>query len=159
MRRYPFTVPGFARLTQGGGPGIVDRLRGALEPLVMSFIKTLAPDLRCRAVTTDAIHTLGGEEFPKEWWVRTSFVLADVPDGADAEELAWLSVEYSQWEESETWAVQAFLRVAEVEFSIGADSDGEPDVLQLRGVHLPSGDVTRIGDLLTAHFGAGSTTS
>jgi hypothetical protein len=159
MRRYPFTVPGFGRLTQGGGPGVVDRLRGALEPLVMSFIKSLAPDLPCRAVTTDAIHTLGGEEFPKEWWVRTSFVPAGVLDVADAKEVAWVSVEYSQWEESETWAVQVFLRVAEVEFSLGADSDGEQDVLVLRGMHLPSGDVTRIGEVLAAHFGEGSPTS
>jgi hypothetical protein len=124
----------------------------------MSFIKALEPDLRCRAVTTDAVHTLGGEEFPKEWWVRTSFVPADALDTADAKELAWVSVEYSQWEESETWAVQAFLRVAEVEFSLGADSDAEPGVLVLRGRHLPSGDVTRIGDVLVAHFGAGSPT-
>ena len=154
MRRYPFTVPGFGRLTEGGGPGVVDRLRGALEPLVMSLLKTLAPDLRCRAVTTDAVHTLNDSGFPKEWWVRTSFVPADVLDASEAKELAWVSVEYSQWEEEETWAAQAFLRVADVEFSVSADSDTESDILNLRGTHLPSGDVMRIEDVLSAHFGA-----
>lgn len=133
---------------------MVDRLRGALEPLVMSFMSSLAPQLRCRAVTTDAVHTLEGDEFPKEWWVRTSFVPADVHDAESAKELAWVSVEYSQWEDGETWAAQAFLRVADVEFSVSADSDTEKDVLNLRGVHLPSGDVARIEDVLSAHFGA-----
>ena len=154
MQRYPFTVPGFGRLIEEGGPGVVDRLRGALEPLVMSLIKTMDPELRCRAVTTDAIHTLQGAEYPKEWWVRTSFVPADVLDASEAKELAWVSVEYSQWEEEETWAVQAFLRIADVEFSVGADSDGDPDVVNLRGARLPSGDVSRIEDVLSAHFGA-----
>jgi len=153
MRRYPFAVPGFGRLTQDGGPGLVDRLRGALEPLVMSLIKTMDPDLRCRAVTTDAIHTLNGDEFPKEWWVRTSFVPADQPDASEATEVAWVSVEYSQWEEEETWAAQAFLRVADVEFSVSADSDTDKDVLHLRGIQLPSGDVAQIEDVLSAHFG------
>ena len=119
----------------------------------MSFIRTLAPDLRCRAVTSDAIHTLSSPEYPREWWVRTSFVPADVLDASTAKELAWVSVEYSQWEEGETWAAQAFLRVADVEFSVAADSDTERDVLNLRGVQLPSGDVARIEDVLSSHFG------
>ena len=38
MRRYPFTVPGMVRLTSGGGASVVDRLRGAMEPLVMAII-------------------------------------------------------------------------------------------------------------------------
>jgi hypothetical protein len=152
MRRYPFTVPGFGLLTAGGGPGVVDRLRGALEPLVLSLIQTLDPDLACRAVTTDAVHTLDGEEFPKEWWVRTAFVPADVLEPGSAREVAWVTVEYSQWEEEETWVTQAFLRVADVEFSLSADSDAEAEVLNLRAVHLPSGDVTRIGDVLMEHF-------
>ena len=133
---------------------MVDRLRGALEPLVMSLIKALEPELLCRAVTTDAVHTLNEEEYPREWWVRTSFVPADAPDAAAAKEVAWVSVEYSQWEEEETWVVQAFMRVADVEFSLSADNGSEPDVLNLRAVHLPSGDVARIGVVLASHFGA-----
>jgi hypothetical protein len=154
MRRYPFTVPGFGRLTSGGGPGVVDRLRGALEPLVMSIIRTLDPELRCRAVSTDALYTLGAIEYPREWWVRTSFVPADVLDAGSAKEIAWVSVEYTQYEEGETWAAQVFVRVADVEFSIGADSDMESDLIHLRGSHLPSGDVDRLEDVFAAHFGA-----
>jgi len=154
MRRYSFTAPGFGRLTEDGGPGVVDRLRGGLEPLVMDLIQTLAPQLRCRAVTTDAIHTLDGDEYPQEWWVRTSFVPADTMDTTSAQEHAWVSVEYSRWEESETWAVQGFVRVAEVEFSLSADCEGTAGVIEVRGQRLPSGDVVRIEDVLSAHFGA-----
>ena len=38
MRRYPFAVPGIVRLTSGGGVSVVERLRAAMEPLVMAII-------------------------------------------------------------------------------------------------------------------------
>ena len=57
-------------------------------------------------------------------------------------------------EEGESWAAQVFVRVADVEFSIGADSDMESDLIHLRGTHLPSGDVDRLEDVFAAHFGA-----
>ena len=158
MRRYPFTVPGLVRLTAGGGVSVVDRLRGAMEPLVMAVVHRFSPDIQVQPVTTDEMNTLDGDEYPREWWVRTSFVTIDAPDATKAREAAWLSIEYTRWEDSEDWAMQAFFRVADVEFSLSTDSSvGEP-VLNLLVHSLPRGDIQTIQALLRAHFGGPSQT-
>ncbi len=154
MRRYPFTVPGFARLVDGGGAGIVDRLRGGLEPLVMSILHYLAPELKCRAISSDEMNTLEDAEWPREWWVRTAFVPKDAPDVAKAKEYAWVSIEYSQWEEEETWAVQVFVRAAELDFSLSADNDTGASTVMLSAERLPTQDSNRIGEILIEHFGS-----
>ena len=53
MRRYPFTVPGMVRLTSGGGVSVVDRLRGAMEPLVMALIHRFDQSVSVRAVNSE----------------------------------------------------------------------------------------------------------
>jgi hypothetical protein len=49
--------------------------------------------------------------------------------------------------------MQAFFRVADVEFSLGATSDGEAGILQLVGAALPARDIQVIEEVLRAHFG------
>jgi hypothetical protein len=153
MLRYPFTVPGFARLVESGGSRKVDRLRGGLEPLVMSVIQYLSPRLACQAVSSEELNTLDQAEYPREWWVRTAFVPAEADDAAAAREYAWLTIEYSQWEEEENWAVQAFIRVAEVEISLSADSDSGDTTITLHADRLPTRDSSRIGEIMVEHFG------
>ena len=84
MRRYPFTVPGMVRLTSGGGASVVDRLRGAMEPLVMAIIHRFDQAASVKAVSSDELHTLDGDEFPKEWWVRTAIVPSAAEDPSKA---------------------------------------------------------------------------
>lgn len=153
MRRYPFTVPGMVRLISGGGPSVVERLRSGLEPLVMAILHRFDPALAVQAVSSDELNTLDDEEYPREWWVRTSFVPAGVPDPSTAKERAWLTVEYSKWEAEEEWTMQAFFRVAEVEFSLSMSSDANEPILNLVGAKLPAGDIQIIEELLRAHFG------
>ena len=137
MRRYPFTTPGLVRLTTGGGPSVVDRLRSAMEPLVMAVLHRFDSGLSVRAISSDEINTLAEAEYPREWWVRTAFIPSDAPDPNNAKEKAWLTIEYSRWEESEDWTMQAFFRVADVEFSLSTSSEEEEPVLNLLGAHLP----------------------
>ena len=49
--------------------------------------------------------------------------------------------------------MQAFFRVAEVEFSLGTSSDGEAGILQLVAAGLPARDIGAIEEVLRAHFG------
>jgi len=153
MRRYPFTVPGLVRLTSSGGLNIVDRLRGAMEPLMMAILHRFDSAVPVRAITSDELNTLTEAEFPREWWVRTAFIPVSEPESEKATERAWLTIEYSRWEESEDWCMQAFFRVADVEFSLGASSDGEAGILQLVGAGLPARDIQIIEEVLRAHFG------
>jgi hypothetical protein len=153
MRRYPFTVPGLVRLTSGGGLNIVDRLRGAMEPLIMAMLHRFDGAVPVRAISSDEVNTLTDAEYPREWWVRTAFIPAKEPDPSAAAERAWLTIEYSRWEDSEDWCMQAFFRVAEVEFSLGTSSDGEPGILQLVAAGLPARDIGAIEEVLRAHFG------
>ena len=153
MRRTPIIVAGFDRLVAAGGSGLVDRLQGALEPLTRALLTTFVPDQRLRPVTSDEMNTLDASEFPREWWVRTSFIAADAPDPDKARELAWVSIEYSQWESEENWAVQLFFRVSDIEFSLSADSDSEMPALLLHADRLPSGDIVRIEEVLRTHLG------
>ena len=64
MRRYPFTVPGLVRLTSGGGPSVVERLRSGMEPLVMALIHRFDASERVCAVSSDELQTLCEPEFP-----------------------------------------------------------------------------------------------
>ena len=82
---------------------------------------------------------------------------SDAPDPNNAKEKAWLTIEYSRWEESEDWTMQAFFRVADVEFSLSTSSEEEEPVLNLLGAHLPAGDIRNIEELLRAHFGGPAT--
>ena len=157
MRRYPFIVPGMVRLTSGGGPSVVERLRSGLEPFVMALLHRFDATSRVSAVSSDEIHTLNGNEFPKEWWVRTSFVPADAAVPEKAREYAWLTIEYSRWEDSEDWSMQAFFRVADVEFSLSTDSGADEPVLNLVATQLPSGDIQVVEEMLRAHFGGPGT--
>ena len=156
MRRYPFAVPGLVRLTAAGGSAVVERLRGAMEPLVMAILHRFDAGRDVRTLTTDELDTRSGDEFPREWWIRTAFVAASAPDPVSAKERAWMTIEYSRWEDSEDWSMQAFFRVADVEFSLAADSDAADPVLNLLGTQLPAGDIRMIEEVLRAHFG-GST--
>ena len=158
MRRYPFIVPGMVRLTSGGGPSVVDRLRSGMEPFVMALLHRFDATKSVKAVSSDEIHTLDGKAFPKEWWVRTSFVPADAEAPERAKECAWLTIEYSRWEESEDWSLQAFFRVADVEFSLSTDSSTDQPILNLVATQLPSGDIQRVEEMLRAHFGGPGTT-
>ena len=153
MRRYPFTVPGLVRLTSGGGVNIVERLRGAMEPLVMAILHRFDSAVPVRAISSDALNTLADAAYPREWWVRTAFVPSGAPDPSEVTERAWLTIEYSRWEDSEEWCMQAFFRVAEVEFSLGVSSDDEGGILQLVGAALPARDIQIIEEVLRAHFG------
>lgn len=153
MRRYPFAVPGFVHLTSAGGPAIVDRLRGAMEPLVMALLHRFDAGSDVRVITTDEMDTREGEDWPKEWWLRTAFIPTAAPDPINAKERAWMTVEYSRWEDSEDWTMQAFFRVAEVEFSLSTDSDASEPVLNLVGTKLPAGDIRVVEEVLRAHFG------
>ena len=153
MRRYPFTVPGLVRLTSGGGLNIVDRLRGAMEPLIMAILHRFDGAAPVRAISSDELNTLTDAEYPREWWVRTAFIPTAETEPSAAAERAWLTIEYSRWEDSEDWCMQAFFRVAEVEFSLGATSDGEAGILQLVGASLPARDIQAIEEVLRAHFG------
>ena len=153
MRRYPFTVPGMVRLTTGGGPSVVERLRSAMEPLMMAVLHRFDSGISVRAISSDEINTLGEEEYPREWWVRTAFVPTGATDIETAKERAWLTIEYSRWEDSEDWNMQAFFRVADVEFSLSTSSDEKEPILNLLGARLPAGDIQNIEELLRAHFG------
>jgi hypothetical protein len=153
MRRYPFTVPGLVRLTTGGGPSVVERLRSGIEPLVMAILHRFEADGSVQAVNSDEMNTLHDEEYPREWWVRTAFISASAPDPDTAKEKAWLTIEYSRWEESEEWTMQVFFRVSEVEFSLSTDSSETDPILNLVGSQLPAGDIQIIEELLRAHFG------
>ena len=153
MRRYPFAVPGLVRLTSSGGPGLVSRLRSTMEPLVMAILHRFESGNDVRVFTTDELDTRDGAEFPKEWWVRTAFVPASSPDPTAAKERAWMTIEYSRWEDSEDWSFQAFFRVADVEFSLATDSDAVDPVLNLLGAKLPAGDIRVIEEVLRAHLG------
>jgi hypothetical protein len=153
MRRFPFAVPGMIRLTSGGGSSVVDRLRGAMEPLVMAVLHRFDAQLKVQAVNSGELHTLSGDEYPKEWWVRTAFVPQAAPEPEKAKEMAWLTIEYSQWEDSEEWVMQAFFRVSEVEFSLHANSAEAEPILNLVATRMPSGDIQIIEELLRAHFG------
>ncbi len=153
MRRYPFTVPGLVRLTAGGGPTVVQRLRSGLEPLVMALLHRFDPAASTRAVSSDEMNTLDGPEYPQEWWVRTGFVPADAKDPSQAKERAWLTIEYSRFESEDEWAMQAFFRVAEVEFSLSTNSAADPTTLNLVATHLPAGDIRIVEETLRAHFG------
>lgn len=153
MRRYPFTVPGFARLVEGGGSGVVERLRAGVEPLVLAVIQYLAPTLQPIIIASDELHTLADSDWPKEWWTRCSFVPRDAAEPTKVKEYAWISIEYSRWEVEETWAVQAFIRVAEVTFSLSADSDNGDTTITLSAERLPTQDINRIGEILVQHFG------
>ena len=115
MRRYPFIVPGMVRLTSGGGPSVVERLRSGMEPLVMALIHRFDASERVRAVSSDELQTLSEPEFPQEWWVRTAFVPVDASDPSAAKERAWLTIEYSRWESTDDWSMQAFIRIADIE--------------------------------------------
>jgi len=157
MRRYPFTVPGLVRLTTGGGPSVVERLRSGIEPLVMAILHRFESSASVQAVSSDEMNTLQDEEFPREWWVRTAFVPATASDPSTAKEKAWLTVEYSKWEDCEEWTMQAFFRVSEVEFSLSTDSSQRDPVLNLVGTKLPAGDIQIIEELLRAHFGGPAT--
>ena len=157
MRRYPFTVPGIVRLTSGSGPSVIDRLRGAMEPLIMALIHRFDATASVSAVSSDELNTLSDEDYPREWWVRTSFVPSDAPDPAKARERAWLTIEYSRWEEGDEWSMQAFFRVADVEFSLGTDSQAEGPILNLVATRLPAGDIRMIEEVLRAHFGGPAT--
>ncbi len=157
MRRYPFTVPGMVRLTSGGGASVVDRLRGAMEPLVMAIIHRFDQAASVKAVSSDELHTLDGDEFPKEWWVRTAFVPSAAEDPSKARERAWLAIEFSRWEDSEDWSMQAFFRVADVEFSLSTDSTHSEPTLTLVAARLPAGDIRVIEEVLRAHFGGPAT--
>ena len=159
MRKYPFAVPGLRRLTSVGGPAIVDRLRGAMEPLVMAILHRFDAGSNVRIVTTDELDTRTDEAYPREWWLRTAFVPASAPDAAQAKERAWMTIEYSKWEDSEDWSMQAFFRVADVEFSLSTDSDAHEPVLNLLGAQLPSGDIRLIEEVLRAHFGGPHSTA
>ena len=156
MRRYPFTVPGMVRLTSGGGASVVDRLRGAMEPLVMALIHRFDKSASVRAVSSDELHTLDGDEYPQEWWVRTAFVPSESVDAAKARERAWLAIEFSRWETGEDWSMQAFFRVADVEFSLSTDSTHDEPTLTLLASQLPAGDIRIIEEVLRAHFGGPS---
>ena len=153
MRRYPFTVPGMVRLTTGGGPSVVERLRSAMEPLVMAVLHRFDASLSVRAVSSDEINTMNEEEYPREWWVRTAFIPSEALEPDQAKEKAWLTIEYSRWEDSEDWNMQAFFRVADVEFSLSTSSEETEPVLNLVGARLPAGDIRNIEEILRAHFG------
>ena len=153
MHRYPFAVPGLVRLTSTGGSAVVDRLRGAMEPLVMAILHRFDAGRDVRSLTTDELDTRSGDDFPREWWIRTAFVPASAPDPVNAKERAWMTIEYTRWDDSEDWSMQAFFRVAEVEFSLAADSDAADPVLNLVGTKLPTGDIRIIEEVLRAHFG------
>jgi len=141
------------RLTSGGGPSVVERLRSGLEPLVMAILHRFDSGGSVQAVSSDELNTLDDDEFPREWWVRTSFVPAGSPDPATAKEKAWLTIEYSKWESEEEWTMQAFFRVSEVEFSLSMNSAMDEPILNLVGAKLPAGDIQIIEELLRAHFG------
>ncbi len=157
MRRYPFTVPGMVRLTSGGGPSVVERLRSGLEPLVMAILHRFDSSTSIQAISSDEMNTLQDDEYPREWWVRTAFVAANAPDPAKAKEQAWLTIEYSKWEAEEEWVLQAFFRVSEVEFSLSMDSGATEPILTLVASQLPAGDIQIIEELLRAHFGGPAT--
>ena len=159
MRRFPFAVPGMVRLTTGGGSIVVDRLKGGMEPLVMAILHRFDAQLAVQAVNSDELHTLDGDEYPKEWWVRTAFVPQAAEEPEKAKEMAWLTIEYSQWEDSEEWVMQAFFRVAEVEFSLHANSAEVESVLNLVTTRMPSGDIQIIEEILRAHFGGPATST
>mgnify|MGYP004124064585 CR=1 FL=1 len=153
MRRYPFAVPGIVRLTSGGGASVVERLRSAMEPLVMAILHRFDATCSVRAVSSDEINTLEENEFPREWWVRTAFISTAAENPATAKEKAWLTIEYSRWESSEDWSMQAFFRIADVEFSLSTDSAATEPTLNLVGARLPTGDIRIIEEVLRAHFG------
>ncbi len=153
MRRYPFTVPGLIRMIAGGGPSVVERLRSGMEPLMMALLHRFDPSVRVRAVSSDELHSLNGDEFPKEWWVRTAFVPEEAADPEKARERAWLTIEYSRWEDSEDWSMQAFFRIADVEFSLSTHSEADQPILNLVAARLPAGDIRAIEEVLRAHFG------
>jgi len=141
------------RLTSGGGPSVVERLRSGMEPFVMALLHRFDSTNNVTAVSSDEIHTLNGNEFPKEWWVRTAFVPVDAAAPERARECAWLTIEYSRWEDSEDWSMQAFFRVADVEFSLSTDSGSDQPILNLVATQLPSGDIQVVEEMLRAHFG------
>ena len=153
MRKYPFAVPGFVRLTASGGFSVVDRLRGAMEPLMMAILHRFDAGRDVQIVTTDEMDTRDNEEHPREWWLRTAFVPNSAPDPLKAKERAWMTIEYSRWEDSEDWSMQAFFRVADVEFSLSTDSDASEPVLNLLAAQLPAGDIRITEEVLRAHFG------
>ena len=135
---------------------MVDRLRGAMEPLVMALIHRFDPSVSVKAVSSDELNTLDGDEYPKDWWVRTAFVPSEAVDPSKARERAWLAIEFSRWETDEDWSLQAFFRVADVEFSLSTDSSNEESTLTLVASKLPTGAIRIIEEVLRAHFGGPS---
>ena len=85
--------------------------------------------------------------------MRTAFIPAAAQDPETAKEKAWLTIEYSKWEDTEDWSMQAFFRVADVEFSLSTDSEATEPTLNLVGARLPAGDIQIIEEVLRAHFG------
>ena len=49
--------------------------------------------------------------------------------------------------------MQAFFRIADVEFSLSTDSAATEPTLNLVGARLPTGDIRIIEEVLRAHFG------
>lgn len=127
-----------------------------MEPLVMALIHRFDPSVSVKAVSSDELNTLDGDEYPKDWWVRTAFVPSEAVDPSKARERAWLAIEFSRWETDEDWSLQAFFRVADVEFSLSTDSSNEESTLTLVASKLPTGDIRIIEEVLRAHFGGPS---
>jgi len=144
------------RMIAGGGPSVVERLRSGMEPLVMAILHRFDAAIDVRPVSSDELNTLDGDEYPREWWVRTSFVSAVAPDPSKAKERAWLTIEYSRWQDGEDWSMQAFFRVADVEFSLSTDSSADGTTLNLLASQLPAGDIRVVEEVLRAHFGGPS---
>jgi len=127
-----------------------------MEPLVMALIHRFDSSESVKAVSSDELHTLDGDEYPKEWWVRTAFVPSGATDPSKARERAWLAIEFSRWETDEDWSMQAFFRVADVEFSLSTDSSNTEPTLTLVATQLPTGDIRMVEEVLRAHFGGPS---
>jgi len=124
-----------------------------MEPLMMAVLHRFDSTCSVRAVSSDELNTLDDEDYPREWWVRTAFIPDGAADPETAKEKAWLTIEYSKWEDAEDWSMQAFFRVADVEFSLSTDSSATEPILNLLGARLPAGDIQVIEELLRAHFG------
>jgi hypothetical protein len=124
-----------------------------MEPLVMALIHRFDASERVCAISSDELQTLSEPEFPQEWWVRTSFVPVDAPDPSKAKERAWLTIEYSRWESTDDWSMQAFIRIADIEFSLSTDSSNEQPILNLLATQMPAGDIRIVEEMLRAHFG------
>ena len=122
----------------------------------MALLHRFDASINVRPVSSDELNTMDGDEYPREWWVRTSYVPADAPVPSKARERAWLTIEYSRWPDSEDWSMQAFFRVADVEFSLSTDSSADAATLNLVASQLPAGDIRMVEEVLRAHFGGPS---